>query len=85
MNLTAVVAAAALALLVPSASARAAPQAGPTPEFVCGLVTKTEVEKEIGRELSSDPDAMRMGGAAVCDFPSPLQRSCDNAHPGCPA
>lgn len=61
---TATAALAALVFLVPSAGA----QAGLTPEFVCGLVTKAQVEKELGRKLYSDAEGMRIGGGAVCDF-----------------
>ena len=65
---TAAVATSALAFVAASASAQGAAATGPTPEYMCGLLTKTQVEKEIGRKLYSDPEGMRLGGGALCDF-----------------
>ena len=67
-RLTAALGAFALAWIAPSASAQGAAPAGPTPEYMCGLLTKAQVEKEIGRKLYNDPEGMRLGGGAVCDF-----------------
>lgn len=58
-----------LAVLIPSiAGAQGATPTGPTPEFMCGLLTKAQVEKEIGRKLFGETNGMRLGGGAVCDF-----------------
>jgi hypothetical protein len=58
-----------LAVFLPSiAGAQGAAPAGPTPEFMCGLLTKAQVEKEIGRKLFGEVSGMKLGGGAVCDF-----------------
>ena len=60
--------AALLGVLPSTARAQAAVPAGPTKEYVCELLTKAEVEKEIGRKVYSDPEGMLLAGGAVCDF-----------------
>ena len=58
-----------LAVFIPAiAGAQGTAPAGPTPEFMCGLLTKAQVEKEIGRKLYGETSGMRLGGGAVCDF-----------------
>lgn len=58
----------ALAVLTSSVGAQRAPAAGPTAAYVCGLLTKTQVEKEIGRDLYGEGNGMPLGGGAICDW-----------------
>ena len=67
-GITGVLAASGLAFLAPSAVAQGAAPAGPTPEYVCGLLTKPEVEKVLGRKIYQPGEGMRLKGGAVCDF-----------------
>jgi hypothetical protein len=67
-GVTAVLTASGLALLAPSATAQGAAPAGPTPEYVCGLLTKAQVEKVLGRKIFEQGEGMRLKGGAVCDF-----------------
>ncbi|HJR34888.1 MAG TPA: hypothetical protein VJ817_08080 [Gemmatimonadales bacterium] len=67
-KLAAAIAAWWLAFPASPAIAQGAAPAGPTPESMCGLLTKAQVEKEIGRKLYSGPEGMRIGGGVVCDF-----------------
>jgi len=67
-RLTAAIAVSWLAFPAPPAIAQGAAPAGPTPEYMCGLLTKAQVEKEIGRKLFGEQEGMRIGGGAVCDF-----------------
>ena len=56
-----------LALLVPSlVGAQGA--AAPTIEYVCGLVTKAQVEKEIGRKLYDEGEGMVLASGALCNW-----------------
>ena len=57
---------AATALLIPSVVR--AQSANPTNEFMCGLLTKAQVERELGRKLYNAPEGMQLGGGALCDF-----------------
>lgn len=66
--LTAILAASGLALLAPPAAAQGPAPAVPTAEYICSLLTKAQVEKEIGRKLFSQPTGMQLGGGAACDF-----------------
>lgn len=44
-------------------------QGGPSPASVCALLSKTEVEKELGREIFQKGDGMSLGkNGAACDF-----------------
>ena len=67
-KVAAAIAASWLAFSAPPAIAQGAVPAGPTPEYMCGLLTKAQVEKEIGRKLFGEQEGMRIGGGAVCDF-----------------
>lgn len=67
-GIPAVLTVAGLAFLVSSANAQGAAPAGPTPEYVCGLLTKAQVEKVLGRKIYQQGEGMRLRGGAVCDF-----------------
>lgn len=66
--LTAALTASGLALFAPSAGAQGSAPAAPTVEYMCALLTKAQVEREIGRKLFGDAEGMLLGGGAVCDF-----------------
>lgn len=61
-------AAALLVAAVPFTARAQGASPSPTNEFMCGLLTKAQVEKEIGRKLFGDPEGMQLGGGALCDF-----------------
>lgn len=57
----------AIGLLVPAAGV--AQGAKPvTPQFICGLVTKAQIEKLIGQKLYDEGEPADMGGAKLCNW-----------------
>lgn len=58
--------AASLVILAPAVRAQGAKL---TPASICGLLTKAQVEKEIGRALQTDPEGMPLAfGGALCEY-----------------
>ena len=76
------IASALLLGIAPSAFA----QGGPTPASVCALLSKAEVEKELGRQIFQKGDGMSLGkNGAVCDFDGDEAQVMVFADPGAEA
>jgi hypothetical protein len=75
----------ASALLLAAVSVASA-QGAPTPASVCALLSKPEVEKELGRKIYQKGDGMSLGkNGAACDFDGDEAQVMVFADPGAEA
>ena len=59
---------AAAVLALPASAASAQGTASPTVAYMCGLLTKAQVEKVINRKLYSEGEGVLLASGAVCDW-----------------